>query len=1094
MDVLRRPELFAAVRWLVAGLALVCACPADAGAQGPATGAVHGVAVDAGGATLRDVAVRAVERETGEERSGRTLRDGSFLLAGLAPGFYTVRVGQEAGRGVVVEVAPGETAEVRFGLAAAATEVRLVREGSGPEPDENDDGLQSARGLTAQQTGAAVDGAGAVQSFGSVPVGAGAAPVTDPADDPDSSEQTTGPAHGLGRGRHAGVAYAYAQGSVREFRVGASTYSAEASGAGGVLTRTTRAGGERWHGAAFFDLQSSALAAKEPLAIASSFSVVGNDGVVTAGEVKPHDLREGLGGVAGGPVPARYAGVRGLRFLDAVEIERRGFPAISSPVDANFYALTAEQAALLAGRGVTRQQTNAALNYLSSLTGETPRRSDEAINFARLDWRARPRLALGAEYNLVRWHAPAGLIDAPVVARGRASLGNAAGSLDQALVRVAPEWSGRTTAELRVGFTRDLQYETPQTPLAQEPAIGPGGLSPEVNIGPDGILFGTPASLSQKAYPDEQRVEVDGRLTMVRGHHALEFGGTFAYVQERVATQGNVAGTFRYDSGTTGGYDGGLVDWISDYIDGAHALPEGACPSIAASTHYECFRSFTQSFGEQEVRFSTEEWAGFAEETWRPGGTRSRRLAVHAGLRYEFQLLPRPQQPNPELDVLFGTRGATNAFPEDRNNAGPRVALTWAPFGEGRGVVRAGYGAYFGRVPGATIQAALSDTAEAGATTRIRIRPTTVTSCPQVPAVGFGYGCDYRTEPGGVAAQTTSAVVFGRDFRLPVVQQASVGVERRIGRGTNLSLEYVMNADRQLPGSTDLNIAPATSRGSYQLQGGTGQPGVKDGEVFSVPLYTLRVSPEFGPVTEVVSHGNATYEGLVARGETHVRELLVAGEFTWSKAIDFGQDASATPRTDSQFDPFADGYDKGVSSLNYPYVLRARGVWTPGGERVRRGVRRVAQGWTVAALETARSGRPYTLDVSGGPSLAGGHESLNGSGGAQYLPTVGRNTLRLPAVVKTDLRVAKGFALGAGLRGEAAAEATNLLNHESVSSVNQRAFLVGTEVNGVTPLVFQSASAIAAEGLNTTAFGTPDSAGSSESRERQVRFSLRISF
>ncbi len=1088
MDVFRRPEQFAAVRWLMAcGLVLTWA-GGSARAQGPATGAVHGFAGDAGGTAAGGVEVVARDLETGAARSARTLRDGSFVLAGLAPGMYAVSVAE--GRGVTVEVQPGETAEARVGAVGGQRipGALLLREGSGPDPDENDDGLESARGLTAQQTSAAVDGAGAMQSFGSVPVGTGAAPVTDPADDPDSAEQTTGPAHGLGRGRHAGVAYTYAQGSVREFRAGVSSYSAEASGAGGVLTRTTRAGGERWHGAEFFDLESSALAAREPLAIASSYL----DGVVTSGEVKPHDLREGFGGVAGGPVPV---GMRGLRFLDALDVERRGYPAISSPVYANFYALTPEQVALLETRGVSHAQTNAALNYLSSLTGETPRRSDEEINFARLDWRARPRLALGAEYNLVRWKAPAGLIDAPVVARGRASLGNAAGSLDQVLVRVAPQWSGRTTAELRAGFTRDLQFETPQAPLAGEPAIGPGGLSPEVNIGPNGILFGTPASLSQKAYPDEQRIEAGGWLTMVRGHHLMELGGTFAKVQERVATLANAAGTFRYDSGTTGGYDGGLVDWISDYTYGADALPEGACPSIAASAHYECFRSFSQSFGEQNVRFSTEEWAGFIEETWRPGGRRGRLPAVHAGLRYEYQYLPVPQQPNPQLDALFSGRGATNVFPEDRNNLGPRVALTWEPFGAGRGLVRAGYGAYFGRVPGATIQAALSDTAEAGATTRIRIRPTTVTSCPQVASVGFGYGCDFGAEPAGVVAQTTSAVIFDRGFRLPVVEQASVGVEREIGRGTNLSLEYVMNVDRQLPGSTDVNIAPASARATFQLQGGTGRTGVTDGEVFSVPLYTLRVSPDFGPVTEVISHGNATYDGLTARGKTDaVRGLLMAGEFTWSKAIDFGQNASATPRTDSQFDPFANGYDKGLSSLNFPYVLRARAVWTPGGETARRGVRRLAQGWNVGAIETARSGRPYTLDVSGGSSLSGGHESLNGSGGAQYLPTVGRNTLRLPATIKTDLRLAKGFAVGTRVRGEASAAVTNLLNHESVSSVNQQAFLVGTAVNGITPLVFQSASAIATEGMNTTAFGTPDAAGSSESRERQIRFSLRLSF
>jgi hypothetical protein len=119
---------------------------------------------------------------------------------------------------------------------------------------------------------------------------------------------------------------------------------------------------------------------------------------------------------------------------------------------------------------------------------------------------------------------------------------------------------------------------------------------------------------------------------------------------------------------------------------------------------------------------------------------------------------------------------------------------------------------------------------------------------------------------------------------------------------------------------------------------------------------------------------------------------------------------------------------------------------------------------------------------------------VNGSGGAQYLPTVGRNTLRLPPLVKTDLRIARGFRAWREARGVASVEAFNLLNHQSVTSVNQRAFLVGTATGGVTPLVFQSAAEIALEGLNTTAFGTPTATGSSLSRERQVQLSLRLTF
>ncbi len=1049
---------------------------------------------DAAGQPVPGARVTVREDESGSERTIKVLRDGTFLLAPLAAGEYTVQVeaGNVAARRVAVEVAPGASSELRATVAADGI-VTLMKPAAGAtpspgvEPDENDDGLVSVDGLAATHTRSVLDGVSATQSFASVPVGAGTEQAVDPDDDADSAELTTGPSHGLARGRHAGVAYTYAQGSVREFRLRNDDYSAQAGSAGGVLTHTTKSGGERLHGSLRFDLRSSALAAKDPLAIATSYQ----DGLVTTGEVKPHDLRENFAATMDGPVGR----IKPLRFFYAFDGQRRGFPAISSPSDASFYQLTAIQTGLLTNRGVTHVATNAALDFLSSLTGATPRRADQNINFGRLDWHLCPRLATGLEYNRLRWNSPAGLLDAPVVARSRASLGNAAGSVDQVLLRVSPSLSARTASEARLAFTRDLQYETPQTPLSQEAAIGPGGTSPEVNIGPNGLLFGTPASLSQIAYPDEQRFEAGDVVTLVRGHHLIELGGTFARVQERVATLANAAGTFHYDSGATGGKAGGLVDFITDYTFNVNAAAKGGCPTIYAADHFFCYRSYSQSFGETRAAFATEDAAAFVEETWRPRPGRRRGLMLHAGLRYEYTQLPRPQQPNPALDALFGTRGATGIFPQDRNNFGPRASATFEPLGSDRLLVKAGYGVFYGRMPGATLQAALSDTGLPASTTRIRFSPTTIaTSCPQAPPGAFGYLCSFAGQPPAVVAATTSIVVFDRRFRLPMVQQASLEIERQLGRRTSLTVGYVVNADRQLPDSTDINIEPSTGLRLFELQGGTGAAGVRDGETFVVPMYTSRVSTDYGPVTDIVSNANANYNGLVVKADSRlVRGLQLAGTYTWSKAIDFGQSESATPRTNGQFDPFADGYDKGDSSLNYPQALHASAVWTPTREGLH-GVRGLANGWTLSAIATARSGRPYTYDVSGGTSLAGGHLSLNGSGGALYLPTVGRNTLRLPPTVNTDLRLARGFRVWREARGFAYVEALNLFNHQSISSVNQRAFLVGTSVNGVTPLVFQSATEIAVEGLNTTAFGTPTSTGSSLNRARRVQLSVRVTF
>jgi hypothetical protein len=200
------------------------------------------------------------------------------------------------------------------------------------------------------------------------------------------------------------------------------------------------------------------------------------------------------------------------------------------------------------------------------------------------------------------------------------------------------------------------------------------------------------------------------------------------------------------------------------------------------------------------------------------------------------------------------------------------------------------------------------------------------------------------------------------------------------------------------------------------------------------------------------------------------------------------------PRTNNQFDPFDVRYDKGLSSFGHSHRVVASAVWEP---RIVRGVkslRGIVNGWVVAPLFTETSGRPYSYNIFGGSYLSGGRESINGSGGAVYLPTVGRNTLRLPDAMNVDLRVSRVVKVSDRVRLRGMVDAFNLANHVNISAVTQRAFLVGTAVNGVTPLVFQDAAAIAAEGLSVAPFGTPTAAGTESAKMRQVQVGVRVEF
>ena len=904
----------------------------------------------------------------------------------------------------------------------------------------------------------------------------------------------------------------FGQAAVRNLRVMPSTFSAQRGNAGGaVLSITSERGEARLHGSAFAFTRQSAWAAVNPYSLVQHYS----SGVLSNSLVRPDDNEQQYGASVGLPLTLLHLGkpnraVRGspAAIFASLEYQRRAATTESSPSSPGFYALTPTQAALLGTRGVSRAETQAALNYLDGLSGSIPHAATRLLGFVRFDTPLGTHDQLGVAFQSNHFDSPSGAqisgASSSVLARGRGSVGDTSLTISALSGRWLHTFRPGFSHDLRGQWAHDLEFETPHAPLASEPAIGPGGLAPEVNIAPSGFAYGTPASLGRTAYPDEHRTELADTFLVAAGRHLLTFGGDWSRIDDHIASLANAEGTFLYDSGATNGRAGGLVDWITDYTFNVHAYPNGGCPTIYSAVHDFCFRSFSQSFAGtagsavSDTRFVTHEISAFAEDALRP----THALTLTLGVRLDYTLLPIPQSPNRKLDAAFASltgaaTGSTAVFPEDRNNFGPRFALAWAPRQGHLFTAHAGYGLFFGRLPGATIRAALANTALPATTSSIRILPTTETVCPQVANQGFGYPCAYVSAPPSAVAATTSATEFAHNFRLPAVQRASFTLERAAGRHLFLSAAYAMATATQLPVSVDRNIAPATSSIRFVLQGGDGLPGLHTGDTFQIPLYTSRLSASYGPLTTIVSSANATYHAFTFESRLQGPSwLALRGSFTFSRAIDYAPQLGAMPRLNGRLDPYTPGYDKGLSSLNFPQrfagdlILRSPDEHGPGPWRYALG------GWRLASIATASSGAPYSYEIFGGTRLSGGHESLNGAGGATYLPTVGRNTLRLPTRSRVDLRLGRDFTLKTHTHLEAFAQAFNVLNSRNLARVETRAFLIGTPAaaGAPNPLVFQSTATIASEGLSTPAFGQPLSSTTGLSRERLLELGLRLTF
>ena len=1086
-------------------------CSGSVPAQDAVTGALRGVVTDATGALVGGARVLLRSVANASQSEQMTGEAGEFYLPQVAPGEYVVTVTAAgfAAADLRAAVRLGETlvlaVKLRPGRVVAAVLVNAQEEASLDTlepmanqtltPQELDDlpldgrrwssfalltplvtaddeayPQMSVRGVAPEQNRFVLDGVTDTQSFLGVPRGGIRADFIVP------------------------------QSAVQEFRITASDAGVELGGVSGVVTTVTRRGGDRLHGSAFLQARENHFAAANPFSVATRY----NNGSPTSVAVKPQDLRLQWGATAGGLVPRLRAKVF---YFASYEQQRRSFPALATPSVTNFFNLSATQTALLQTRGVTVPQIRSGLQYLDSLLGQVPRRGDEVALLSRLDTARRERNRFALEWNHARWNSPAGALGEAVVHRAVSSLGNDATHSDAVIAR----WTYAATPllhnEVSASYSGDLETQTAQTPLPQEPhssaSSGSNALSPQVNIAGE-LSLGTPSSLGGRRYPNEQRWEFADTLSWAWRYSLLQVGFSASRVNEHLETLRNAAGTYNYsDASGMGsaaipgnGKAGGLVDFLTDYTFSATAYPNGACPSIYAAVHYFCFTSYTQGIGQSVTEFNLGEYAAFMKYHWRPTDT----VTIDAGLRYEYVAMPAAQHPNSALDAVFGDFASTSVLPADTNNLQPRIGLAWSV--TPKTAVRAGFGVSFGRVTGAAIRSALANTAQPLSTYTLRLGPKTIVDA-QCASAGsnFGYPAAYACVPSGVALKTSAAMAFTRRFQLPMAENASLTVEHEIAK-TVLSLGYSGAASRELPNSTDINVAPSISTAAFRVvrPNGGGEVGARDGDVFSVPLYTARVSSAFGAVTAIESNASASYHALIAQATRRLqRGVQVRVAWTFAKMLDYdasghvggGQSQDATPRGNGQFDPFDVRYDRAASSLDRRQKVVASGVWQPVFSLSQR-AERFANGWSLAPSFSAVSGRPYSYEILGGPQLNGGRQSINGSGGARYLPSVGRNTQRLPWVEVLDLRLARRFAVTERVSARALVDAFNLMNHVNYTGVQQRAFLAGAAVGGVTPLVFQDAATIAAEGLQTRAFGQFSSAESANARERRLQFGVRV--
>ena len=186
--------------------------------------------------------------------------------------------------------------------------------------------------------------------------------------------------------------------------------------------------------------------------------------------------------------------------------------------------------------------------------------------------------------------------------------------------------------------------------------------------------------------------------------------------------------------------------------------------------------------------------AYFAQDDWKL----TPNLTVNLGVRYDYQQIPGPYS-------RLITAPQTTSHPSDKNNVSARVGFAYDPFGQGKSVVRGGFGTYYGRILNAVIMNAYLNTGSPNGQASYTIYNGT--------NIGTTVAPSYLKFPNTATVRPTSSappsiVYLDPHLQNPYTEQFDLAVQQDLGYRNVLSVSYLGALGRELPNYLNVNLDP----------------------------------------------------------------------------------------------------------------------------------------------------------------------------------------------------------------------------------------------------------------------------------------------
>ncbi|MET0621974.1 MAG: TonB-dependent receptor [Pyrinomonadaceae bacterium] len=547
--------------------------------------------------------------------------------------------------------------------------------------------------------------------------------------------------------------------------------------------------------------------------------------------------------------------------------------------------------------------------------------------------------------------------------------------------------------QLRVQFADDDYEQIPRAPGTTQIVVA--GL---LNYGRLGTV---PLVIKQKRY------QFEDTLSWSRGSKDFKFGASYRPVDALLITEIGFQGTFQFAAGLP--LSRALSPADLNVLTGPLAPPADTTLTPLQALNLGLPSTWQQGFGNPGFRAWQHNLGTFGQVTWKA----TPHLTLNVGARLNY---------NGEAEPL------------DRNiSLSPRVGFAWDAFGEGRTVIRGGFGTFFAPVG---LQVLLAATLLDKDGRFINSHSRSLQDGAQSSRALWGYGVglgklpfvmlteqDVRAfgivpAPGQPNRRVTGAA---EDYDNPYTVQASLGLTQHLGRDLALEVAWLMYHGVHLPIALEGNY-----RENGQL---VAVPGLPGSDLFGPRLE--RINPAVAQMVVHSSEGNSIYYGMNTSLLKRFGEgFQFRASYTYGKALDDVVDFSGST---TPYLPTRRYVERGLSAYDLRHSFVLSGSFEspyragPGNNRVSRALADI----TLSPIITLRNGFPFNLYI--GRDVNGDLNTTDRPFHAPRNSGVGENFYSF------DLRMSKRVFLrqnAEGPRVEFIAEVTNLFNHVNYLRVN----------------------------------------------------------